>query len=109
MAPESASNRALSPAVDKGGHCGKAVGRSGACPAGREQVLEDLARQERPACDESREIADRRRAGVEERTRLVGCIDAARRDEIDRVAEARARAPDVGERGGKDLGTREPA
>src|SRR5947209_1180843 len=94
---EPAPDRAILRSVDKGGHVEKlwtSVGRA----AWLAKPLENAPRQDGAARDESGEIPECRRAGVEEISGFVGSVDAAGRDEIETIAESRARAADVVER-----------
>src|SRR6185436_12698015 len=71
--------------------------------------LENEACEQRAARDESGEVGKRRRAGIEERRRFVGRVDASRRDEIELIAEMPPRAAHIFEGGGKNVGSRESA
>src|SRR5262249_60696822 len=101
---ERAPDRAILRAVDKGGHVEKLWTSAGGGRAGP-QRFEDPARQDRPARDESREKREPGGARIEQRARPVWRIDATGRDEIEPLAESRARAPDVFERRREDAGS----
>src|SRR5438445_4466445 len=75
----------------------------------RDETLEDQPCENRPARDESGEVADRRRALVEQLQGFVGRVHAAGRDDLEVVAEDAARPPPVVQRGREDVGSREPA
>src|SRR2546422_1044558 len=109
---EGASNRAIRSAVDNCGNVGKVwafVCNTGADSAVGEEELEDLARQNRAARDESGEVTDGGRALAEQLAGFFGRVHAAGSDDLESPAEARARAAQGLERCGEELGPGEPA
>jgi len=82
---------------------------SGRRDVGREAPRECGRARIGTARDESGEIPERRGARIEQRSGLVGRVDAAGRDEIETIAESRARAADVVERRRENLGAGEAA
>src|SRR2546427_1826619 len=74
-----------------------------------EEELEDLARQNRAARDESGEVTDGGRALAEQLAGFFGRGHAAGSDDLESPAEARARAAQGLDRCGEELGPGEPA
>src|SRR5215467_12904153 len=73
-------------------------------PTGLDKRVEDVPRQERSARDESGEVRARGRTRAERGERFFGCVDAARRDDLDAVAEFFAQAAHIFERAAEQRG-----
>src|SRR4029453_8280492 len=111
-ARQTASDRAFSLPVDTGGQVDNVCALSEACQepsAGGQEALEDLPRQDRPARDESGEVADRVRPLVQQLPGLLGLVPAAGGDDLQLGAEGAPRAAHVFQGRGKDVGAREAA
>src|SRR5260370_391876 len=73
-------------------------------PTGLDKRIEDSPRQERPARDESGEVRARGRARAERGERFFGRVDAARRDDLDAVAEFFSQAATIFKRAAEQRG-----